>query len=270
MARNRSGRVGNFRERVTNVDRVTWSIIVAMFTLIVVAIFPYLTFIPVVSPAAQKGPTCTDLAQPIGGNNRSILAIKGEGALDIELEILNDRVRADEPLKVRVMFVNDSIGPAILYLRDEQPVISTDTNIEGLRFAISRLDTQTPVNSQAAPAAPPPSYEYDNLHLLGSRARCHQDYTYDPLTLQQLGIVQNGQYSLRAYYYVADPGVLPLPGPGEPTPTATPGFTNQGVWTGRTTSSEEIFSILPPATATPLPSATPLPTSGPLPTIPPG
>jgi hypothetical protein len=81
-------RFGGMRDRVTGVDRTTLAIFAAFAVLFFAIVFPRLY------PAAKRGPQCSDLAAPLGGNNRSILAQTGgdQQVLDLELDVENDAI----------------------------------------------------------------------------------------------------------------------------------------------------------------------------------
>ena len=54
-------------------------------------------------PNARRGALCTDLAAPIGGNNRSVLAFRSEqkDALKLEISLESDQIVFGEPLVLR-------------------------------------------------------------------------------------------------------------------------------------------------------------------------
>jgi hypothetical protein len=197
------------------------------------------------SPADQWTVTCTDLAAPLGGNNRSMLAQAGDNAqsLALELRIENDPVLPGEPLRVSVRFVNNDIGPVILYLDRQAPPLSSNANIIGLRLEIMDLNNRMALPESTAPAAPDgwqtapiPS---DQLHLLGSRARCHQTI---PIDVSQL---QPGDYRIRAYYFNNYTGKWQSNWTASDQPSPTPAYSDQGVWTakGPISSAEVRFTI---------------------------
>ncbi len=200
------------------------------------------------SPADQWTVTCTDLAAPLGGNNRSMLAQTGDNTqnLALELRIENDPVAPGEPLRVSVRFVNNDIGPVILYLDGQTPPISSSANIIGLSLAIKHLDDTTtaleapaPVTPNGWQTAPIPS---NQLHLLGSRARCHQTILIDVSQLQP------GDYRIRAYYFNNYSGKWQSNFTARDQPSPTAAYVDQGVWTARNpiSSSEVRFTIRPP------------------------
>jgi hypothetical protein len=199
------------------------------------------------SPSDLWTVTCTDLAAPLGGNNRSMLAQAGDNAqnLALELGIENDPVLPGEPLRVTVRFVNNDIGPVILYLDRGTPPLTTDANAIGLRFEMRDL-SDTPV--LAGPARElPTGWQIDpipstQLHLLGSRARCHQPISIDVSQLQP------GDYRIRAYYYNNYSGKWELNWTNRDQPSPTAAYTDQGVWTAKNpiSSAEIRFTISPP------------------------
>jgi hypothetical protein len=196
------------------------------------------------SPSDLWTVTCTDLAAPLGGNNRSMLAQAGDNAqnLALELAIENDPVPAGEPLRVSVRFVNNDIGPVILYL-DGTPPLTTDANVIGLRFEMRNL-SDTPVLAGPAPALPDnwqtASIPSTQLHLLGSRARCHQTI---PIDVSQL---QPGDYRIRAFYFNNYSGKWESNWTAQDQPAPTAAYADQGVWTGNIESSEIRFTISAP------------------------
>lgn len=211
------------RDSFDAVDRTQVAIVAAGLAIAIAIIFPR------VLPASRQGPECTDLAAPLGGNNRSVLAESGGDVqdLDLELELIRDRVTATEGLRVILRFVNNDIGPVILYLEGGRPPITTnDTNI-GIRFEIRRLDNAAAIGDEASRALPAgwPAIEPDQLHLLGSRARCSQTYDF-PVTQ-----LVPGDYRIQAFYFNDNPGVWqPNILPGDDL-TPTPAYNDQGVWT---------------------------------------
>ena len=217
----------------------------AFITLILAAVFPY------VYPTARIGMNCTDLASPIGGNNRSLLAQAGEDAQNLDLEVdVPPQITTDMPLEVKVTFVNKDIGPAILYFGGGTPPLTTDSTAIGLRLEITRLDGSALVDQgpQGAPAGWPTTWvDPVRLHLLGARSRCTETINYP---LQDLaGSLSPGDYRIRAFYYNNNPGILQPP--AGTSPTATPAYTDQGIWIGSTASPEVRFSILSPGSLAP-------------------
>src|SRR3990172_6103429 len=111
MAR-RSERRLRVPQQVNNLDRTVLAMIAAGAFLVGSIAFPR------IYPAARQGIQCSDLAHPIGGNNRSVLAQDGndQQSLDLELRLEKETISPGEALKVKVTFVNNDIGPVILYL----------------------------------------------------------------------------------------------------------------------------------------------------------
>ncbi|NDJ75043.1 MAG: hypothetical protein GYB65_02185 [Chloroflexi bacterium] len=271
QGRSRRERNWGIRDRLGGVDRVTWALGIAMFTVILVAVFPYLTFVPVLSERTQRGHTCSELANPIGGNNRSMLAERDDfHALSIDLELDEEAIRQGEPLTVRVIFRNRDKGPAVLYLpQDGTPVFGRDDGenalpnpVEGLRFELTRLDVPqgpySPLGNPvlSAPTTVPPSFNWDDLHLLGPRNRCNEELEISWELLQALGVTEPGQYRIQVYYEVSTSGLMPSRSINEPTVTATAAFLDQGVLVADPSSNSIEFNVLPPATPTPTPSPT--------------
>jgi hypothetical protein len=224
-------------------------------TLVAAALLPY--YSPRLIPALRRGPDCTDLPRPLGGNNRSILAQKDSGTeLDLDLSVDSTFIAVGEPLQVDVTFKNEHIGPLILYLTNREPVLSrvnpaNGAPIPGLTFEITRVSDNFTLIDQISGNAnitQPAIFDYDRLHLLTARSHCTQTYTISGTKLQQIGL-QPGDYRIRAYYRNDAAGILPTPAFG--TPTATPAYNDQGVWIGETGSGEARFSVLAPGQAPP-------------------
>jgi len=232
-----------FRGRLSafEVDRTILAIIVAGATLVGSILFPRLY------PAAQRGPSCSELASPIGGNNRSVLAQDDSGQPDLSLVLSMDStsVRQNAPLRVRVTFVNGNVGPVILYLTGQRTPLSNNANAIGLRFELTRLDGTPLLANEATtdvlPGTAPTWVDPSLLHLLGSRDRCSEQYEYsiDP------GVLVPGDYRIRAFYRNVNVGTQRPFGPFDPTPTATPAYFNQGIWTGAISSQEVRFTVQP-------------------------
>ncbi|MBN1202369.1 MAG: hypothetical protein JXJ20_10980 [Anaerolineae bacterium] len=233
--------------RISSVDRRTTGIGVAAVILLLALVMPR------VYPAAKQGPTCSDLAPPIGGNNRSILAQTGSDrqSLDLNLSLENDTIRINEPLQVRLTFVNEDSGPVILYLNPLTPSLSRYEGSAGITFEITRIDTNVALVDPVAPPAPPTTFDPDEeLHLLGARARCTETFEFSATKLQSIGLAQ-GEYRIRAFYRNNNPGD---PAPIRPAnATATPAYFDQGVWTGDVSSEEVIFTVIQPGASTPVP-----------------
>lgn len=236
MARRRAP---NVRDRLPQFDRSKLLVGVAAVILVAVIVMPR------VYPAARLGPECSSLAHPIGGNNRSLLAQAGDDqqALELDIALADQTTTINQPLEVRVTFINQDIGPIILYLSPQDPPLIPDANGIGLFFEISQIGTANQLIESVPPPQPPASFNYDDLHLLGSRSRCHETFILSAARLQSLGL-QPGEYRMRAYYRNTSEGQLPLPDPALGMPTATPMYQFQGVWTGRTSSNEVIFTVL--------------------------
>jgi hypothetical protein len=240
---------GGFRQRISDfqIDRTILGIIAAGATLIGALLFPKLY------PAAQRGPSCSDLASPIGGNNRSVLAQVDDNqpSLGLDLALDSATIRQNAPLRVRVTFVNGNIGPVILYLTGQRPPLSNEANAIGLRFELTKLngDPLLPneTTTDVLPGTPPSWVDPSYLHLLGSRDRCTEQYEYglDP------GVLVPGDYRLRAFYRNENVGTQRPVGQFDPTPTATPAYFNQGIWSGAISSQEVRFTVQPPTVPTP-------------------
>jgi len=226
--------------------RSTRLLLVLLLLLLVV-----ISTLPRFAPAVRQGPQCTDLAAPIGGNNRSILAQTGGDPqeLNLELRLASSVIATDQTLEIQLTFANNDTGPVILYLTDATPPLTRLENDAGVSFEIRRIGTDQLVTDNAAPRGAPQSYPREDLHLLGSRARCTQTYRYPVPQLSALGM-QPGEYRIRAFYSNPSSGVLPPPASGQP-PTATPAYSDQGVWVGSTSSGEVLFSVVTAGAAPP-------------------
>jgi hypothetical protein len=213
-------------------------------------------FFPRVYPAAQRGPDCTDLAHPLGGNNRSILAQQGNfaSALRLDVNLPKTQIQPGESLPVEVTFINEHYGPVILHFDRTDPILSRSDAfgnvIQGVTFEITRISNNTALIDQTTPPTVPPSFDYEQLHLLGSRTRCTESFSLSGEKLSRIGL-QPGEYRLRAFYRNTNPGTLPQTGPSGSPPTATPAYTDQGVWVGSASSSEVRFSVVLPGTPVP-------------------
>jgi hypothetical protein len=241
--RGRSRRNWGIRDRIDTVNRTNVAIAIAGVILATVVILPR------VYPAAKRGITCTDLASPLGGNNRSVLAQSGNDpqGLDLDLVLENEIIGAGEPLRATVTFVNKDIGPVILYLPERSPVTSRD-NVFVIQ--LRRLDNSPLLNEPTDPLVPA-TFERD-LHLLGSRSRCSLQIEISAAELSSLGLIPGSEYRIEAMYRNYQVGVPTPPPPGNPTATATMAYPNsQGVWTGEASSDEVRFSISQSAAAPP-------------------
>lgn len=192
------------------------------------------------------GPRCSDLAAPLGGNNRSVIAFKNDqrGALDLRLRLEKEQYRAGEPLTVHLTFINESSGPLILHLNLEGPILTTDPAVDGVTFEITRVGAGAPVASQPRTYQSPATFSnFDTLHLLGARTRCTETYSFSPADLAAIGIAE-GEYRIRAYYRNDSPGDPRPIQPIDATATPYPQYaTTQGVWVGEARSNEERFAI---------------------------
>ena len=228
-----------------DMDRFQLGIVAALVTLVLVAVFPR------VYPAAQQGPQCSELANPLGGNNRSILAQKGDlnTALDLQLALDDTNLQPGEALKLKVTFVNKHIGPTILWLNRTLPPASrfdvSQQQVYGLTFEITRVQDNTTLRQQiqVTPIPAVYSYDYEELHLLGSHGRCTESYTIGTDVLGSIGAQNVGSYRIRAYYTIDDAGDLPAANTTIATATATPAYNDQGVWVGQASSNEVTFSV---------------------------
>lgn len=105
---------------------------------LVLAVLIAVSTLPRFAPALRQGPQCTDLAAPIGGNNRSLLAQAGDDPqeLNLELRLASRVVATDQTLEVQLTFANSDTGPVILYLTDATPPLTRLDNDAGVSFEI--------------------------------------------------------------------------------------------------------------------------------------
>jgi hypothetical protein len=234
---------GGFRQRISGfeIDRTILGIIAAGATLIGALLFPKLY------PAAQRGPSCSDLASPIGGNNRSVLAYLSTNSnpLNLDLSLAKTTIDQNETLEVRLTFVNQDRGPVIIHFRQEGPILTSNAAVQGVTLEITRVDGGQ-VADQPDTYTSPTTFPYRELNLLGSRDRCTERYSITPTELAALGI-GTGEYRIRAAYRNnsrGDPGPLqPLNATATPIPQYAD---NQGVWVGEVESNEVRFAIVVP------------------------
>lgn len=209
--------------------------------------------VPRYFPNARRGVLCTDLAAPIGGNNRSVLAFRSEqkDALKLEISLESDQITLGEPLVVRLTFVNTDSGPLILHIPDRPPILTGNDAVQGVTLQITSVGGAVALRDQPDTYSPPPYFpDQVGLHLLGARARCHQTYRISAATLQGIG-VQPGEYRIRAFYRNTSAGNLLAVMPPDATATPFPQYVNdQGVWVGEAVSGEIRFTVLPPAPPT--------------------
>ena len=147
-----------FRERVGGRNRPTLALAVAALALVAALVFPR------VVPAARRGPSCSDLAAPLGGNNRSVLAFQSTdpGALDLRLELESEIVSASQPLKVFLTFHNEDRGPLILHFNPDGPIITANETVEGVtlgsRVGVRRGRRPGRTYNSPSPLATPMSF----------------------------------------------------------------------------------------------------------------
>lgn len=218
--------------------------------------------IPAVFPELKRsGPDCVDLMSPPGGNQRSMLAENGDTRqdltliLDIDANQSNDEedplIKTGEPLIIDVVFQNDDIGAITFYISDDAVTVgSHPTNpigVTGVYLEITNrfVNQAIPYNERQGrqPDLTNNSFDPTNLHVLQSRRRCSVRVIFTPQQLQNLNMGV-GEYEIRAYYVNSNRGSLPVL--SNATPTATPMFENQGVWTGQISSKVVRFEIASP------------------------
>jgi hypothetical protein len=238
------GRFSGMRDRAGAIDRMLLILFFLGAYIIIAGTGPSLLRIAY-SPVDQWTVTCTDLAAPLGGNNRSMLAQAGDNTqnLALELRVENDPVPVGGLLRASVRFVNNDIGPVILYLNRGTPPISSNPDMIGLRVEIRDLNNNMALPESSTQPTPPgwqtETIPSDQLHLLGSRARCHQTINFDVSQLQP------GDYRIRAYYFNNYSGKWESNFTARDQPSPTPAYTDQGVWTARSpiSSTEIRFTI---------------------------
>jgi hypothetical protein len=239
-----SGRFSGMRESFGAIDRMLLILFFLGAYIILAGTGPSLLRVAY-SPADQWTVTCTDLAAPLGGNNRSMLAQAGGNTQNLALELLveNDPVPLGGTLRVSARFANNDIGPVILYLTPQTPPISSNPDMIGLRLEIKDLNNNMALPESSDSPTPPgwnvDTIPSDQLHLLGSRALCHQTIS---INVSQL---QPGDYRVRAYYFNDYSGKWQSNFTARDQPSPTPAYTDQGVWTARNpiSSSEIRFTI---------------------------
>lgn len=230
---------------------------------------------PYVIPALERGPNCTRLPHPLGGNQRSLLQyIDDNQELELEVLLKNPQepevngIGADDPLQLTVVFYNKSSGPMYLYLPEGEPetaLIRGVASIENTNFIGLYLEI-TAVQSATAVGAPPNianenssitqktqfSYEREVYVLRGKRS-CHLTITIDDARLNQAGVVA-GEYRLRAHYRNAQQGTNPSFFNSDATATPVQGMADstldnpvnqghQGLWVGHAKSLEIRFRV---------------------------
>ena len=230
---------GGARQRLS-FSRRGLAVVLAVAALLAAAIFPRYY------PDARSGPRCADLAAPLGGNNRSVLAYNSDqrGALDLELTLDESNFGSGEGVRLRLTFINEDQGPIILHLNLDGPILTANDAVAGITFEITRVGAGAPIADQGRTYQPPATFsDPDTLHLLGSRARCSENYTLSATDLAAIGVTA-GEYRIRAYYRNTNPGDPRPIQPIDATATPYPQYaTTQGVWVGESRSNEVRFAI---------------------------
>lgn len=205
---------------------------------------------PRVIPDLQRGIYCENVGPPMGGNHRSLLALKDGDTQDLELEvrISPEEVVQGEDIEFLVIFRNEDIGPINLYMPRTDPAIGSREDNVGLRLEIENVVTRAVVQDNVVNTIRSSTFNDDEMHLIKSHSRCSVSVVLDGGRLAALGILP-GEYIVRAFYTNSQSGI---PEPLEDE-TETLIFTNQGVWTGTTSSDAVEFEVLPAPTPTPPP-----------------
>lgn len=232
------------RQQFDTLNRTNFFVFLAGLILLAVIV------VPRVVPLGQRGPNCTDFAAPIGGNNRSALSYTDTDGQQLGLLVeVDDPASAGQGVNVTVTFINEDIGPAILYLPSVEPLLTSDPNAIGLQIEFSRAADGGVLNDPSGPRLPAiTAFDRDDLHLLGSRGRCSVSIAVSPQRMSEIGLAPGGDYRARAIYRNVDAGTQATAVPGA---TATPSLPNalnppapiQGVWTGEVRSNEVRFSV---------------------------
>ncbi len=206
--------------------------------------------LPRVYPTGQQGIQCIDLAAPLGGNNRSALSYSGDDTQNLGLDVrMDDPVSSGQTADLTVTFINEDIGPIILYLPDVDPLLTNDGGTIGLNVEFTRASDGGVLNDPSGAHLPQiTAFDDADLHLLGSRARCSVTITLSPQRMAEIGLGAGTDYRVRAIYRNADAGTQAT---AVPNATATPAIPNglappapiQGVWTGEVRSNEERFTV---------------------------
>lgn len=211
-------------------------------------IFPVL--LPFATPLFPPGVACNDLGPPLGGNNRSMLALSGDDfqELGLRLDLASPQLQADQDLRLRVTFTNADPGAIILFMpTNPDLVLGSDPGL-GLRISVQDINNPNTTQVYGIPATAfqsavqNGSFRPLDLHVLHAHDDCHQSYSFD------LGLPP-GEYRISASYRNTQAGVLQA----RPGQTLDPLLRNQGVWASDVTlqSDELRFSILAAPTATP-------------------
>ena len=154
--------IGGARQRLS-LSRRGLAVVLAGAALLAAAIFPRYY------PAVRTGPRCSELAPPLGGNNRSVLAFNSDqrGALDLELVLDKESFRSGEAVTLRLTFINEDQGPIILHLNRDEPIITANPAVAGVTFEITRVGGGAPIADQGRTYQSPTTFNNrDTLHLL--------------------------------------------------------------------------------------------------------
>ncbi len=237
------GVYGRSRRRVRRffIDTENTKLVLGLVTIGVALSLAIPTFFPELK---RSGPDCLSLMSPPGGNQRSMLAENGDTRQDLTLIVDIDAnqsngkedplIKVGEPLIIDVVFQNEDIGAITFFMTDDAIAIGPPAGPEsvgGVYLQIINAATNQQYSDNLRQGIAPnttTSFSYEDLHVLQSRRRCAIRVILEParLTAMNMGV---GEYEIRAYYYNPSRGPLPTPRPQE-TPTATPMFADQGVW----------------------------------------
>jgi hypothetical protein len=253
------------RGRRSDRNRIfTWDNLRQILLVVVGGLVAWSVSNPYVIPQLDRGPTCTRLPNPPGGNQRSLLAgTETQQKLKLEVRIANERpldsdeaiITTTDDLEVIVIFTNTDDSPLYLYYFEGQERIQSvkevaDANRMGLYFEISSVEVNPRLATEGQGIPQNIGvFEFEDLYVLQGRRSCHVRVILPAervrLALSNGGAPSIGDFRIRAHYRNDHPGN----NPNEPGATATahplasPVTGTQGVWTGHTRSPEVRFRI---------------------------
>jgi hypothetical protein len=245
------------RERL--LDRVVLRIMGLMF--MIAFICPVLNsqifseYVDVI-PIYPDRPSCSELPAPLGGNQRSLLDYLSNPADPVELELALSKqtFTVGEPIEIILTIKNNDKASIILHLPTPNApaflgYILADVDLtpaQGVVFEITNVANGNTVAQPGGDYQPPPSFNAAQMHLLGPRTNCREEYDLEWNTLSNVGMTV-GEYRIRAMYRNTQPGSNPTgfdPAVATPIPEYS---TTQGVWiTNETgiTSNEVRFAVV--------------------------
>lgn len=229
---------------------------------------------PYVLPAISRGPDCSRLPHPLGGNQRSLLQYTNADNQKLELEVLLrdvtdlefNAIAVDDDLQLTVVFKNSSAGPMYLYFPEGEPdtallrsVSSVEnTSLIGLYLEITAVQSATSVGSVPNIADENSSinqktqFDYDReVYVLRGERSCHLDIVIPDARLNQAGVT-GGEYRIRSHYRNDNHGTnprsigataTPVFGMADSTLDNPQNLGHQGLWVGHSRSEEIRFRI---------------------------